>query len=292
MIQNLFSKPSFFTYEADTLTVPYAPAPQSATPDVDSALGIGLLPADVRGDSSLLCTQSVGMEMQAIPYHPHVDNVFVATLLFSFFLLAFTLATEKSYLLQRIESMFYPREVSSLSSVEEMKSGFKCNILLSLFTCLLLALAFVDYTYEVMPQIFQSRPLPFWLGLYAVVILVAYAVKMALFAFADWIFFDKEQNSLWIDTYVLCYSIGGIFLFMLISSVVYFDLSNLCAFISIVVITLLIEILLLYKCFKVFFSKKYGCIYLIVYFCTLELVPCLLVWKTLVMANNLLIINY
>ena len=292
MNESLFHQPSVYIYPTDTLTVPYAPVEDSSAPNVQSSLGFGLLPADAWTDGSLLCTESVGMELQAMPYHPHNDNVFMSALLFCFFLLAFTIATEKHYLTQRIKNIFYVREFPALFSVEDMKSGLKCHLLLSLSTCLLLALTFVDYSFEVDPLLFEEYPLSLLLGLYVLAIGLFFVLKLAIFTLADWVFFDKGQNSLWIESCVLFYSLGGIVLFLLVSSAAYFDLPYLCAPIFIAVIVLLVEILLFYKCFKVFFNKKYGCVYLIVYFCTLELVPCLLVWKTLVMANNLLIINY
>ncbi len=292
MKQSLFSQDAVYTYPADTLTVPYAPAEDTAAADVDSSLGFGLLPADVRNDTTSLCTESVGMEMEGIPYHPHVDNVFVSTLLFCFFLLAFTLAAEKHYLAQRIENMFYVREKPDLFSVNDVKSSFACQLLLSLFTSLLLALVIVDCSYEVTPQLFQICSLPLLLGGYLLAVILFVAFKVGLFTLADWVFFDKEKNSLWIESYVLICSLGGLFLFMLLLSFVYFDLSNLYALISVGLIAILVETLLFYKCFKVFFNKKYGCVYLIVYFCTLELVPCLLFGKTLITANSLLITNY
>ena len=292
MNQSLFPQDTIYTYPADTLAVPYAPVEDTLTGGVDSSLGFGLLPADVRNDTMSLCTQSVGMEMEGIPYHPHVDNVFVSALLFCFFLLAFTLAAEKHYLAQRIEKMFYVREKPDLFSDGDMKSSVKCQLLLSLFTCLLLAILFVDYSYETVPQLFQHYSLPFLLGSCLLISILSFAFKVGLFALVDWVFFDKEKNSLWIESYVLLYSLGGLFLFMLLLSYVYFDLSKLYALVSVALIALLVEILLFYKCFKVFFNKKYGCVYLIVYFCTLELAPCLLLGKTLIAANSLLITNY
>ena len=51
------------------------------------------------------------------------------------------------------------------------------------------------------------------------------------------------------------------------------------------------KILMFYKWLKVFFSKMYGLLYLIVYFCALELIPTLMIYQVLVQINNLLLIK-
>ncbi|MBP3663762.1 MAG: DUF4271 domain-containing protein, partial [Tyzzerella sp.] len=48
---------------------------------------------------------------------------------------------------------------------------------------------------------------------------------------------------------------------------------------------------LFWKCFCNFFEKFYGALHLILYFCALEIMPDLILWKGIEMMNNNLILN-
>jgi hypothetical protein len=50
--------------------------------------------------------------------------------------------------------------------------------------------------------------------------------------------------------------------------------------------------LLLYKTFLIFFPKFYGTLHLIVYFCTLEIMPLLAVFKVLIRVTDELIVKF
>ena len=55
------------------------------------------------------------------------------------------------------------------------------------------------------------------------------------------------------------------------------------------VVVLVLKSLLLYKSYQIFFSYKLGGVHLILYFCTLEVIPLLVLWRVILFANNYLV---
>ena len=72
----------------------------------------------------------------------------------------------------------------------------------------------------------------------------------------------------------------------------FFDL-NVTFLVSIgCVLVIFTKILMFYKWLKLFSCNIYGVFLLILYFCALEIVPCLIVYQGMIQLNNVLIINF
>ena len=59
-----------------------------------------------------------------------------------------------------------------------------------------------------------------------------------------------------------------------------------------VFVLVLVKILTFYKCFVIFFRKNGLFLQIILYFCTLEIIPLLALWGVLGIITNALTINY
>jgi len=233
---------------------------------------------------------AVGKEAEPMSYRLYADNALTVCVFFCFFILSYVLSNGKRYLIQQVKDFFYVRERTSLFAVET-GSDVRYRLLMILQTSLLLGIFFFDYSHDFFPEI--SSLYSSWLlfGCYAGVIILFYILRVLLYTWVNWIFFDRKKNSIWLESYSLLYSLFGILLFPLLLLVIYFELSNVNTSLFFMVFGILGEIMLFYKCFNIFFSKMYGFLYFIVYFCALEMVPCLLLWQALITTNNLLIIK-
>jgi hypothetical protein len=70
--------------------------------------------------------------------------------------------------------------------------------------------------------------------------------------------------------------------------VIYFDLDYSTLRILFVCILATVKTLLFYKCFQIFFDYKFGSVHLFLYFCALEILPLLVLWKSLLLASSYL----
>ena len=80
----------------------------------------------------------------------------------------------------------------------------------------------------------------------------------------------------------------GILLLPVLLITVYFDISSRTALFLIGILLVFAKILLFWKCFSNFFEKFYGAFHLILYFCALEILPDLILWKGMEIISNIL----
>ena len=113
-----------------------------------------------------------------------------------------------------------------------------------------------------------------------------------LFRSINWIFFNKTRNIIWLESYFNVVIGAGFLLFPIVLLIVYFDLSPQIAPYSIGFVIIIAKILLFYKCFSNFFNKLYGAFHLILYFCAFEILPDIVLWKGIILANNILVLNF
>ena len=73
---------------------------------------------------------------------------------------------------------------------------------------------------------------------------------------------------------------------------VYFDLSFINLIIIGSIILIFTKILMFYKWIKLFFHQFGDLFLLILYFCALEIVPCLLLYQGMVQINDVLLIKF
>ncbi|MFG6412036.1 MAG: DUF4271 domain-containing protein, partial [Bacteroides acidifaciens] len=81
-------------------------------------------------------------------------------------------------------------------------------------------------------------------------------------------------------------------LFSFLLFLVYIDLSLTNLIISGSIILIFAKILMFYKWIKLFFHQFSELFLLIVYFCALEIIPCLLLYQGMIRMNNILLIKF
>ena len=104
-------------------------------------------------------------------------------------------------------------------------------------------------------------------------------------AIVNAILFTPPQTKVWNQVYTDTFIILGIALFIFAIVSTFFRLS--VSVLSIIALTLaaLAEIWLAVKAFHIFFAKKYGSLQIIVYLCTLEWIPLLVLGIFLIQSN-------
>lgn len=249
----------------------------------------------VKKDSLLIAqiqqTDSRGKEGDALPYLLSMDAPITVIMYCCFFLLAYVLGNGKRHLLQRFKNFFHTKERSSLFD-DRSGSDMRYTAALLLVSCILSGFCVYDYYSDCSPQLFQTVPHSILLSVYILSVILFLMVKRLLYQFINWIFFYRQKSTLWLEAYSDVIIWTGLLLFPIVLLIVYFDLMPHWAIIFVGCVFLIMKSLLLYKCIKNFFSHLYGLLHLIVYFCALEIVPDLLVWKGLSYMNDVLILNF
>ena len=232
-----------------------------------------------------------GFEGTPISYSPRTDDAIALTLLACFFLSSIALARGKKFLSQQVKDFVLHRERTSIFD-SSTAADVRYLLVLVLQTCVLSGITFLNYFHDTCPALMDHVSSLLLLGIYVGFCLAYFLLKWLLYMFLGWTFFDKNKTNIWLESYSALIYYVGFALFPFVLFLVYFDLSltNLVIIGSIILI--FTKILMFYKWIKLFFHQFGDLFLLILYFCALEIVPCLLLYQVLVQVNKILLIKF
>ena len=232
-----------------------------------------------------------GFEGPPISYSPRTDDAIALTLLVCFFLSSIALARGKKFLSQQVKDFVLHRERTSIFD-SSTAADVRYLLVLVLQTCVLSGITFLNYFHDTCPALMDHVSSLLLLGIYVGFCLAYFLLKWLLYMFLGWTFFDKNKTNIWLESYSALIYYVGFALFPFVLFLVYFDLSltNLVIIGSIILI--FTKILMFYKWIKLFFHQFSGLFLLILYFCALEIVPCLLLYQGMIQMNNILLIKF
>ena len=232
-----------------------------------------------------------GFEGTPISYSPRTDDAIALTLLVCFFLSSIALARGKKFLSQQVKDFVLHRERTSIFD-SSTAADVRYLLVLVLQTCVLSGITFLNYFHDTCPALMDHVSSLLLLGIYVGFCLAYFLLKWLLYMFLGWTFFDKNKTNIWLESYSALIYYVGFALFPFVLFLVYFDLSltNLVIIGSIILI--FTKILMFYKWVKLFFHQFSGLFLLILYFCALEIVPCLLLYQGMIQMNNILLIKF
>ena len=231
-----------------------------------------------------------GMVGEPLPYLLRSDGMITCIMFLCLAVVSFVLVKEKKYLFHQLKSLLSTRERASMFD-DVVVADVRYTILLLLNTCVLLGRCVYFYLSETFPEIFAVKSHGGLLFGFIICLIVFLIVKLVSYKSINWVFFQKARNVIWLNTYFNVMIWLGLLLLPLVLLVVFFALSLQTAFYFIVAIIMFAKIALFYKCFVNFFGKIYGLVHLILYFCALEILPDLIVWKGIEILSNNLILN-
>ena len=232
-----------------------------------------------------------GFEGTPISYSPRTDDAIALTLLACFFLSSIALARGKRFLSQQVKDFVLHRERTSIFD-SSTAADVRYLLVLVLQTCVLSGITFLNYFHDTSPTLMNQVSPLLLLGIYVGFCLAYFLLKWLIYMFLGWTFFDKNKTNIWLESYSALIYYVGFALFPFVLFLVYFDLSltNLVIIGSIILI--FTKILMFYKWIKLFFHQFSGLFLLILYFCALEIVPCLLLYRGMIQMNNILLIKF
>ena len=226
-----------------------------------------------------------------IPYSFCMDGVVTALLLGCFFLSAYVLSRSRSHLLQLGHDFLLHRERASIFS-DATGGDTHRLILLVLQTCVMVGMYLFVCFGTAHPALLAGQPTWKLVGVYTGVCGGYVFAKWLLYLLLGWIFLNREVTRRWTEAYATLVYYLGFALFLSVLFIVYFNLKLEISVIIGAVLFLFLKILAFYKWLKLFCSNLYGSLFLILYFCAVEIIPCLMLYRGLVQLNDYWTINY
>ncbi len=244
----------------------------------------------IPGDSikwTSLGHQPSGFEGFSMPYRLKNDDGITGLLLFCFIITSYVLTFGKKSIIEQAKSLFSRKE-QAYSFGKATGSDLRHRIMLRIQTCILMGVFIFSYFNDYNPNSYSLLPRYYVLGIYIGICIIFYIIKRLIYQFLGWVFFDKYITSSWIGCYSTIINFLGFCYFPLVLLMVYYNLSAPTILIIGLFLIIFAKILMFYKWLKFFFNNLHGLLYLIVYFCALEILPCFLLVQGLLQTNIIL----
>ncbi|MBR4337331.1 MAG: DUF4271 domain-containing protein [Bacteroidaceae bacterium] len=211
------------------------------------------------------------------PFAPVNDDIFIIVLLFAGLLLVIAITDKNCYLRQLFAgySLGHSRRFSD--EVRSSRSIY-IRILLIVQACISfsLCLANVLYATGIISSHADLLNMLLWSAVGAITWLL---IKTILFNIINAILFTPAQTLAWNQVFTDTFIISGIALYPFAVVGTFFNLSASTHSIIALTMAAVAETWLSVKAFHIFFVKKYGGLQLLLYLCTLEWIPLLVIGK-------------
>jgi len=244
----------------------------------------------IPGDSikwTSLGHQPSGFDGISMPYRLRTDDGITGLMLLCFILTAYVFANGRKAIIEQAKNLFSRKDTTDFLG-RSTASELRHRIMLRFQTCILLGIFTFNYFHDYNPSSFDQKSIYCVLGIYIGICIVFYSLKRIIYGFLGWVFFDKNTTSAWLESYSTIINYLGICFFPLVLLMVYFNLSASIILIIGFILVIFAKLLMFYKWLKFFFNNLHGLLYLIVYFCALEILPCILLVQGIIQTNIIL----
>ncbi len=232
-----------------------------------------------------------GISGDPVPYNIHGDSIITSLLLVSFIMAVISFSNARNFIVRQAKSLFYlPHE--GTTEVTETANELRFQTFLVFLTCLMLSLLAYFYTVNYIADTFILQSQYQLIAIYLAMIIAFLLLKGILYSCVNLTFFDGKRNGQWIKTLLFITSLEGVVIFPAVILQAYFNMSMQNIIIYFGISLFFIKLLTFYKAYIIFFRRNVVKFQIILYFCTLEIIPLLAFCGVLVFTANSLKINF
>jgi|GEM_PF-2391360 len=262
--------------------------------DADSALTLRYKPMESFFADSML-TQGVqtraGVEGIPRPYNVKNDSFFSCILLLALLLFIVSLSASSSLITEKLKNFFRSKN----SRDEEVEPVYETRMMSLALASGAIAFATFYYFYAIDTDIrFFTETWHQYViyGVFLLLTVLFMQTKYILYSITDNVFFDTQKHKEWKSDITLINVIESVAIFTILCAMLYMHIELKIALLGVLFTVLIVKILAFYKCYQIFFKKISSLFQIILYLCTLEIVPLLTLWSILAIADDFLKIKF
>lgn len=232
-----------------------------------------------------------GVAGDPVPYSVHGDNVITSLLLACFIMAVIAFSNARGFIVRQAKSFFYLHREGT-TEVVETSNELRFQGFLVLLSCIMLALLFYFYALDRFGDTFVLESQYHLIAIFLALVVGYFLFRGLVYTIVNNIFFDGKRNGQWIKSLLFITSIEGVLLFPAVILQAYFNLSLQNVEIYFAITLVFVKLLTILKCYLIFFRQNVVRLQIILYFCTLEIIPLLAFWGALVITASSLKINF
>ena len=216
-----------------------------------------------------------------LPFNMNTDSYVGPVLLMVLAIAALLLARSCHYLVVNAKAFFSTRRRENLFN-DSSDARMQGKYFFSFVLCFALGILMYDFQQVFYPSVTIEISPYMMMGVNLSLLGVGCFMRTVLFAFVNMVFFDRESNSKWLDAYHLLTVFSSVLFLSLALLVVFYEMDFSNWSILFLFMVLIVEIFLIFKTYHIFFEGGLGILHLILYLCSLEILPLLTLWKGMV----------
>lgn len=225
-----------------------------------------------------------------LPYIPAYDSTIILTV-FSCFIMSCILVAKSKKLLLELGLNFKNNKIHVSALSTKTNSEISSLILLIIQSCVMVGIItfiFLLSTHATIIEHYKSAEI---IGVTTTVSIAYLLLKWIIYSYVGWLFERKRLTSIWLESYVTIIYYSGLILYPVVLYVIF---STTPIYIIVYIafsFIIIVKMLMLYKWLKLFPNNIRGHLLLILYFCALEIIPYILIYKGIMNNINVLTIN-
>ena len=217
------------------------------------------------------------------------DNCLVVGMVLMLGILAMMLYWNRKAMLSRLANFFVSRRTYAPEDKEE---GWETAVKVFLLTCVSMLSIITLCLHGMVEEQELQEPAEMIYKLYGMAFLalmVFLYAKVGVYQLVNWTFFDSESSSVWMKGYLFITAMTAFLFYPVAMLDVFSGLSHELFTACAILVVILYESLLFYKLTINFRAKKYGYVFIILYFCSVELLPTLVFGHLAIWFNSKLL---
>lgn len=232
-----------------------------------------------------------GIEGIPVPYM-YVNDKIVTFLMIAIFLLVARSFSSKLYINGLCKVLFnFNISRNHLYNNTFLINSIRTFVLL-LCTSVLIGFSMYIHNVETFTLAYVKFAKEILLLLCILVVAISMFLKMIPYFSINWIFFEKEKRREWVGIYTSAYILLGVLFFPIVIAKFFIDYPYELFIKMLFISYLLTRIILFYRCFKNFFDNYYSILQLFLYFCALEIIPDIFIYKGVMFFSDLMISKF
>ena len=233
--------------------------------------------------------RTVAMKEQE--YMPRNDDYVVGGVAVMFFVIALVLFFQRATYPYRLKEFFSNKRLYIEEGSNENSGGALSTFLLISISTLCLTLIYFNDMAGI-HEFNTGVGVPYWIiaAGYVACMSVVF-VKAMLYSIVNWVFFSREECRRWKNGYFLITSLTALPIYPATLLYLFCPDSRNMVTVCGIFIVIVYEILLIYKLFVNFTTKIHGYLPLFLYFCSIEMMPAIVIWYICDWINNSFIVK-
>lgn len=231
----------------------------------------------------------LGMAGDPVPYRTANDDI-ITMMMMSFTLLTIIIASRMSrFISQQFKLFFAPPQLLK-TKVHETSGEEYTQVFLILQACCILGMTFFNYVQHTISDTFTLDSEYKVITIFIAEFIAYFVLKFLLDNWVNHTFLDSSASRMWNRSKLFLCSMMGIAFLPVSLLNIYFNLSDSITLFYIGFVIVIYQILLFFKAIRIIFNQKVSKYQIILYLCTLEILPLIAMWGILMLsAYNLTI---